>query len=203
MRNADVIFLVLGISTIYYMRGMEKAQEQPKENSVIVSLRRKLSEGLTTEDVDRLEKTMRKDDEMRSTKAEFKYYSICLEPTMPMKPAVIYCSKLRKTIKGNPIEFIQDHAKQDDPKAPQAELLQRYFKIIISKAFSLRVPELKENQVGDELKQAINSVHNNLHDLTYIAIGNNNSLVKPEQWNEYWEAVQKALNDDIPMAIAL
>ena len=177
-------------------------------DSLIASWRRKLPEGMASEDVDWWEQGQRRFKERQLTdpdgiKSQFQEFSACFDPSMPARRAVKYCNKLRKTIEGNPLEFIQEGVKQDNPKA---FIIQRYFKTIISKAISLRKPELKADQYGDELEQSIAAVHANLGDLTYIATGKNSPLLTQEQWDEQWKEVERALDDDLRLnwsAVAL
>lgn len=193
MKNNGLIFLNIVIIATSYMQAMRKGEEQ-----LIASLRRKLPAGMTVDAVDQLEKRMRKDAKDRSDdpdhiKAKFKQYIVCLEPSMPIKPALCYYKQLCDIIKcgeGNTYHFIKVRAEENDSKA---FILQRYFKTIISKAFSLRSPQLKEDAVADELKLAVAEVHKNLRDLTHIATGKDNPLLTQEQWNTQWKEVEAAL----------
>lgn len=143
-------------------------------------------------------KAMQPDNKRRESsifKVKSDDFSVCLDPSTPINYAVKYCKKLRYTVNGNPVTFIQAFIEEGDP---QALLLQRYFRTVISKAVSLRNPELKADQYGDELGRAIILVNSDLRDLTYIATGKYQPVLTQEEWNKQWKAVEKALDDDMP-----
>ena len=81
--------------------------------------------------------------------------------------------------------------------------LVRYTKTVIKKAMSLRSADLKDDEIGDECAQAIETIESNAKLLSYILTGRRKDETTQEQWHDKWKQIlaMSLMHQEIAVAL--